>query len=127
MRAGPNPEERALGPALTRGWTPRGCISTNEGHVQEGTKGQKTMSRLTIGKRRFEWLGETCQSPEQASLRPGERMCTERDWLWVLACKVDPNPGLFRMVWRNGNKLGTRSGVTGCNPGVFQIGGVRKR
>lgn len=40
VRAGPNPEERALGPALTQGWTPRGCISTNEGHIQEGMKDQ---------------------------------------------------------------------------------------
>lgn len=65
VRAGPNPEERALGPALTHGWTPRGCISTNEGHIQEGRKDQN-VSRLTRGKRRFGWLGETCQSREQA-------------------------------------------------------------
>lgn len=44
VRAGPNPEGRALGPALTHAavflYIPRGSISTNEGHIQEGVKDQ---------------------------------------------------------------------------------------
>lgn len=37
-RAGRNPEARALGPALTHWWTPRGCLSTNQVHIHEETK-----------------------------------------------------------------------------------------
>lgn len=38
MRSSPNLEARALGPALTHWWTPRGCTSTNRVHIHEGTK-----------------------------------------------------------------------------------------